>query len=278
MEASHPGSRKSGQASIFQRLLESSGEDCLRAACDGLRRALGDGREEHGAAFDPDELGRQIAGLHAWAAQAGLLIPAADLPPLVKGGREHSLVQTRDYLSRIVKVTIGPEFGFYAACLPQSQYRDVCHWFTTVEALPSQYFRRLLLLNGLFPRCHTRLAGFVWSGTRLHAVTAQLIAQGRPASLHEITSWLQGLGYHFISAWTWFHPGKRCRPFRRARKERHALRRWRDRALRRHPHPLRGHLPRNDAQRGSETGRNQPGLPDVIRCEDEVQVVATSLF
>jgi hypothetical protein len=134
------------------------------------------------------------------------LIPAADLPPLVKGGREHSLVQTRDYLSRIVKVTIGPEFGFYAACLPQSQYRDVCHWFTTVEALPSQYFRRLLLLNGLFPRCHTRLAGFVWSGTRLHAVTAQLIAQGRPASLHEITSWLQGLGYHFISAWTWFHP------------------------------------------------------------------------
>jgi len=167
---------------------------------------LGDGREEHGAALDPDRLGRQVAALHAWAEQADLLIPEDALPPIVKGGREHSLLQTRRYLSRIVKITIGPEFGFYAACFPRSQYRDVCNWFTTIEATPQQYFQRLLLLNELYPRCHTRLAGFVWSGRRLHAVTAQLIAQGRPASLNEISQWMHQRGFRFISAWTWFNP------------------------------------------------------------------------
>lgn len=97
-------------------------------------------------------------------------------------------MQSREYLDRIVKVTIGPEFGFYAACLPKSRYRDICHWFTTVEGTPLQYLRRLLLLNELFPRCHTRLAGFIATEKRLHAVTAQLIAQGRPASLAEISA------------------------------------------------------------------------------------------
>ncbi len=51
-----------------------------------------------------------------------------------------------------------------------------------MEGLPSQYFRRLLLLNDLFPRCNTRLVGFVPREGQLHAVTSQLIAQGRPAN------------------------------------------------------------------------------------------------
>lgn len=135
-----------------------------------------------------------------------MLISAENLPRIVKGGREHDLVQTRDYLDRIVKVTIGPEFGFYPACLPKSRYRDVCHWFTTVEGTPLQYLRRLLLLNELFPRCHTRLAGFILTKDRLHAVTAQIIAQGRPASLAEISTWMLENGFRFISAWTWFRP------------------------------------------------------------------------
>jgi len=167
---------------------------------------VGDGGEEHGTAFDSNELGRQVAALHAWAVQAGLIISADDLPHIIKGGREHSLVPMRDYLGRIVKITIGPEFGFRPACIPRSQYRDVCHWFTTIEATPLEYFCRLLLLNEQFPRCHTRLAGFVWSGSRLHAVTAQMIAQGRPAGVLETCSWLTGLGYRFISSSTWFHP------------------------------------------------------------------------
>ena len=135
-----------------------------------------------------------------------MLISAQNLPRIVKGGREHDLVQTREYLDRIVKVTIGPEFGFYPACLPKSRYRDVCHWFTTVEGMPLPYLRRLLLLNELFPRCHTRLVGFIATKDRLHAVTAQLIAQGRPASLAEISTWMLANGFRFISAWTWFRP------------------------------------------------------------------------
>jgi len=189
----------------LQTRLEA-GDHHLWAAHNVLRRVVGHDRDEHGPAIDAGELGRQISILREWAEAGDLLISADQLPKIVKGGREHSLVRTPGYLDRLVKVTIGPEFGFYAACLPKSQYRDVCHWFTTVEALPLQYFRRLLLINELFPRCHTRLAGFVWSGSRMHALTAQLIAKGRPASLHEISVWLQGLGYRFISAWTWFHP------------------------------------------------------------------------
>ena len=192
---------------FYQALVAPDADDWLQAACDVASGAAGDAGAEHGsAAFSSDRLEQQVAGLREWADRAGLLFDANLLPKRLRGGREHHLVDPQTESDRLVKVTIGPEFGFYAACLPQSQYRDVCHWFTTVEALPLQYFRRLLLLNELFPRCHTRLAGFVWSGSRLHALTAQLIAQGRPASLHEISVWLQGLGYHFISAWTWFHP------------------------------------------------------------------------
>jgi len=188
MESSDPTSARFEEGSLQQRLLQSSRVDLLRAAYDGLRRAVGHGREEHGRTFDSDELGRQVAALREWAAEADFLISEQNLPRIVKGGREHDLVQSRECLDRIVKVTIGPEFGFYAACLPKSRYRDVCHWFTTVEGTPLQYFRRLLLLNELFPRCHTRLAGFIATEKRLHAVTAQLIAQGRPASLAEISA------------------------------------------------------------------------------------------
>lgn len=191
---------------FYQAIVAPEAEDWLQAACDVAGGIAGDAGEEHGAAsFSSDRLEQQVAVLREWADRAGLLFDANLLSKRLRGGREHHLVDPQTESDRLVKVTIGPEFGFYAACLPKSQYRDVCHWFTTVEALPSQYFRRLLLLNELFPRCHTRLTGFVWSG-RLHALTAQLIAQGRPAALQEITAWLQGRGFQFISAWTWFHP------------------------------------------------------------------------
>jgi len=197
----------SDQFCFYQAIAAPAADDWLQAACDVARGVAGDVGTEHGtAAFSSERLEQQVTALREWAERSGLLIEPNLIPLRLRGGREHHLIDPQAASDRIVKVTIGPEFGFYAACLPQSQYRDVCHWFTTVEATPLQYFHRLLLLNELFPRCHTRLAGFVWSGSRLHALTAQLIAQGRPASLHEITVWLQGLGYHFISAWTWFHP------------------------------------------------------------------------
>lgn len=153
--------------------------------------------------------------LHDWATKSNLMISSDDLAPIVKGGREHSLIQQRDYLARLIKVTIGPEFGFYPCCLPKARYRDVCHWFSTMEALPLQYLRRMLLLNELFPRCDTRLVGFVARGATLHAVTTQLIAQGRPAEDRhgELRDWLASQGFVFISAWTWFRPSDRVALF-----------------------------------------------------------------
>lgn len=136
------------------------------------------------------------------------MISADEVSHTIKGGREHLLIRTPRYLERLLKVTIGPEFGFYPCCHPRWAYRDVCHWFSTMEGQPNQYFRRLRLLNELFPRCNTRLVGFVSREKQLHPVTSQLIAQGRPANdaIGEMRSWLQSQGFVFISAWTWFRP------------------------------------------------------------------------
>lgn len=126
------------------------------------------------------------------------------LEPRIKGGREHFLVQSRTLLLGVIKVTIGPGFGYYPCCFPSQQWRDVCHWFSTRKATPLEYFERLLLLNEIFPRCDTQLLGFMDRGESLHAVTAQLIARGRPAEIGESVAWLIGEGYSFISSATWF--------------------------------------------------------------------------
>ncbi len=207
MDASH--SSDSAKRSLYQRLVANDAIDWLKAAHDVLRGAVGNDRTQHGAAFDTRELGREVEVLRNWAAESGLLVEPTELDVIIKGGREHSLVRRRDYIDRIIKVTIGPEFGFYPCCIPRAAYRDVCHWFSTIEGMPLQYFRRLLLLNELFPRCDTRLVGFVSRGQEFHAVTSQLIARGRPANdgVGEMRNWLMARGFVFISAWTWFRPG-----------------------------------------------------------------------
>lgn len=126
------------------------------------------------------------------------------LEPCIKGGREHLLVQSRILLQRLAKITIGPEFGYYPCCFPSQQWRDVCNWFSTRKASALEYFERLLLLNELFPRGDTQLLGFTDRDESLHAVTAQLIARGRPAGIGEIVAWLTGEGFTFISLATWF--------------------------------------------------------------------------
>lgn len=201
-----PSSSTTAQHEFYRELVADDADDWLQPAYDVACGATGHVGEEHGRAPDPDHGLAQIEALGKWARQAGLVFEAEPFPNRLKGGREHWLVDPLETSDRIVKVTIGPEFGFYPACLPKSRYRDVCHWFTTVEGTPLQYLRRLLLLNELFPRCHTRLAGFIVTKDRLHAVTAQLIAQGRPASLAEISTWMLKNGFRFISAWTWFRP------------------------------------------------------------------------
>jgi hypothetical protein len=199
-------SSTTAQHEFYRELVAANADDWLQPAYDVACGASGHVGEEHGRAPDPDHGLAQIDALGKWARRAGLVFESEPFPRRLKGGREHWLVDPLETSDRIVKVTIGPEFGFYAACLPKSRYRDVCHWFTTVEGTPLQYLRRLLLLNELFPRCHTRLAGFIVTEKRMHAVTAQLIAQGRPASLAEISDWMRQNGFRFISAWTWFRP------------------------------------------------------------------------
>ncbi len=203
MESSDPSEI---QRNLYSGFVAADADDWLRSAYDVARGASGDAGEKHGRETGSGDGLEQVIELEKWARRAGLLFEAASFPLRLRGGREHWLVNPLIESDRIVKVTIGPEFGFYPACLPKSRYRDVCHWFTTVEGMPLQYLRRLLLLNELFPRCHTRLAGFIVTKDRLHAVTAQLIAQGRPASLAEISTWMLENGFRFISAWTWFRP------------------------------------------------------------------------
>lgn len=194
---------------FYRELTGQQAADWLRAAQDVAQRAESDAGEQHGPPADfRHRLERQTLALKSWAAENGLVIGQSSLPGFFRGGREHHLADPLAEASRLVKITIGPEFGFYPQCFPNAVYRDVSHWFATTEATPLEYFRRLLLLNELFPRCHTRLLGFVLHGGVLNALTAQLIARGQPASdAHgEIRNWLGALGFRFICAWTWFRP------------------------------------------------------------------------
>jgi hypothetical protein len=178
------------------------------------RRASGDAGAEYGTpARESIALTEEVAALKTWAAENSLLIQKESLPDLHKGGREHHTLDPQTASAWIYKITIGPEFGYIPICYPKRQFRDVCHWFSTETGLPSQYFQRLQLLNALFPRCETQLAGFVSRGESLHAITAQRIAWGHPADSNRISSWLLSQGFVFISAWTWFRPADRVALF-----------------------------------------------------------------
>jgi hypothetical protein len=134
-------------------------------------------RAQHGTSDgNRQRLEQEVALLLEWAHQNAALLPESAVEPRVKGGREHTLVKCPSYQERLLKITIGPEFGYIPVCFPKRQFRDVCHWFSTDTGLPSQYFQRLCLLNERFPRCDTQLAGFVSRDASLHAITAQRIA------------------------------------------------------------------------------------------------------
>ena len=183
----------------------AAGAGYLRACRDVSSGVEGDAGEKHGAsAGSSDDLGRQVEALRVWAVANGRVIAYASLPLLNKGGREHYIVDPVETCGHIFKVTIGPEFGYYPCCFPNQQWRDVCNWFSTRKATPLEYFERLLLLNELFPRGDTQLLGFTDRHESLHAVTAQLIARGRPAAIGEMVAWLTGEGFTFISLATWF--------------------------------------------------------------------------
>lgn len=134
----------SDQRALYEGLVAEDSDDWLRPAYDVARGVAGDAGAEHGAAAGSGDALGQVKALRLWAERAGLLFNENTFPKRFQGGREHHLVEALCAARRLVKVTIGPEFGFYAACLPKSRYRDVCHWFTTIEATPLQYLRRLL--------------------------------------------------------------------------------------------------------------------------------------
>jgi hypothetical protein len=176
--------------SLSELWWSSAGAGYLRMCRDDLRGALAHDREKHGTPLGScDGLERQLALLRKWAGKRGLLLGPKLFEWRIKGGREHYLIQTREVLQRVIKVTIGPEFGFYPCCFPRQQFRDVCNWFSTRVATPLEYLERLIVLNELYPRCETQLLGLVDRVESLHAVTAQLIARGRPASTNEIARW-----------------------------------------------------------------------------------------
>lgn len=194
----------SGTVPPWNRLLQACWLDSIGSF---LQSALEHDRTQHGTSDGTsDRLEQEVALLKEWAVQNDALLPESAVEPRVKGGREHALIKSSAYPERVLKITIGPEFGYIPVCHPKRQFRDVCHWFSTETGLPSQYFQRLRLLNELFPRCETQLAGFVSRRESLHAITAQRIAWGQPADANRISSWLLSQGFIFISAWTWFRP------------------------------------------------------------------------
>lgn len=113
----------SNQRCFYQAVVAPRAYDWLQAACDVAGSVAGDAGAEHGAvAVSGERLEQQVNALREWADHSGLLIEPTQIPPRFQGGREHHLIDPQSASDRIVKITIGPEFGFYATCLPRSQY------------------------------------------------------------------------------------------------------------------------------------------------------------
>ena len=204
---SDSGQHGSSATDLLSLWRKAAGAGWLRACYDVLRRTVEDDRTQYGTSVGASyELARNLGEVLQWATHVGIVLSSDAIEPFVAGGREHDLIRTRAILNRVIKITIGPNFGFYPCCFPKQQFRDVANWFSTREGTLKEYCERLLLLNALFPRCDTQLLGFVNRPQKLHAITAQWIAQGRPAQNAEIRAWLLSEGFVFIAAWTWFRP------------------------------------------------------------------------
>ena len=106
----------------------------------------------------------EVACLARWADEAGLWLPDGSLSERVRGRMEHDILRIGEPVSRIVKITNGPKFGFIPYCDPMLVSGMVGDWFELRAGTPLQYLRRMALTHELFPALEHRLEGFCHSG------------------------------------------------------------------------------------------------------------------
>jgi len=117
------------------------------------------------------------------------------------GGKEHDLFPAVETGRRIYKTTKGSGFGWHPICEPL--VGTPSDEFQLRLGEPLQYFRRLLLMNELFPALN-RLDGFTHIQERFQIVTSQPFLKGRNATPTEISKYLKQHGFSHVCDTTWF--------------------------------------------------------------------------
>lgn len=186
------------------RLPRRGGGDLLFAASAVLGRAEGADRQEP---WTPERFriacDKDVLRLRAWADQTELWTDLDGCGAIHQGRREHHIIGDgkRGFL---FKITHGAGFGLCPAD------RDVVSgmisdWFAVFPATPSQYLRRLILSNLIYPGMNA-LEGFCEIDGRFVIVTSQPFIAGRNATLQEIQKFMKARGFAKLCDATWFRP------------------------------------------------------------------------
>ena len=187
------------------RLPRRSGGDLLFASENVCGGKLGTDRPEP---WTPEGFRiakeSEIAKLREWADAENLWVKIEWLGEFRDGRREHHLYRREDVLDVAFKITHGAGFGLCPA------NRDVVSgmisdWFAVFPATPSQYLRRLILSNLIYPGMNA-LEGFCEIDGRFVIVTSQPFIAGRNATPLEIQRFMKARGFAKLCDATWFRP------------------------------------------------------------------------
>ena len=121
-------------------------------------------------------------------------LPKGSLRERVRGRMEHDILRVGQPVSRIVKITTGPKFGFQPYCDPALRSGMVSDWFELRAATPLQYLRRMALTHELFPALEHRLEGFAMLEGMMRIVISQRFIEPVSASTEAITKFFYQSG------------------------------------------------------------------------------------
>lgn len=149
--------------------------------------------------------------LSDWATDENLWLPAAELGKRNSGRMEHAVFGERVAGKFVFKATKGPKFGFWPY-LDRSIVSSRFDEFLVMRpATPSQYLKRLLLLDALYIDLN-RLQGFAMLDGHLSIITSQPWYAAHNASWSEIKQWLTVRGFIpvrgdvYDDPTRWYHP------------------------------------------------------------------------
>lgn len=152
---------------------------------------------------------RQVAALKPWVDDLALWIEPGLLTSARRGGMEHLILPLCDpadgAVTRLVKLTKGEAFGFTPTCDDASSSPD--DWFPPRPATPSQYLRRMALLDDLRPEIETCVEGFALVNGTLRVVTSQRFIEPVAASARSIQAFFSERGFEPVNESAWYHAG-----------------------------------------------------------------------